>query len=56
MLRDEEVGLESISNELRVPEEELTRLVFGLVTIGLPVKDNIKLQQGSVKSPEPRVI
>lgn len=35
-LRDEGIGIESLADELMVPTEEVFRLVFGLVTIGLP--------------------
>jgi Zn-dependent peptidase ImmA (M78 family)/DNA-binding XRE family transcriptional regulator len=35
-LRDEGFGLESIADDLQFPANEVVKLVFGLVTIGLP--------------------
>jgi Zn-dependent peptidase ImmA (M78 family)/transcriptional regulator with XRE-family HTH domain len=35
-LRDDGLGLESIADDLQLPTDEVVKLVFGLVTIGLP--------------------
>lgn len=35
-LREENIGIEALAAELAVPAEELVKLVFGLVTVGLP--------------------
>lgn len=38
-LRSEGVGLQGLADKLLVPPDEIVRLVFGLVTIGLPSSD-----------------
>ncbi len=35
-LRKEEIGVDALARYLKVPERELVKLVFGLVTLGLP--------------------
>lgn len=40
-LRKDRRGIQSLADRLLVPSEELIKLVFGLVTVGLPAKSNI---------------
>jgi len=53
-LRQQGVGLEALAQEIRVPTEELVKLVFGLVTIGMP--SNKGDPKGTSRKPHLRVI
>lgn len=40
-LRKNGVGIESLADEIRVPLDEVIKLVFGLVTLGLPARSSM---------------
>lgn len=53
LLREDGLGLSDVASALNVPPEEVVKLVFGLVTVGLPSSG---ITSTSARRPELRLV